>query len=66
MTGYIKKPHTAIIIGLTGCGKIHLVLDLIEKEYNSHFDCIVIIFPTLRDNNVTYYSRDWIKNDDKV
>ena len=25
MTGYIKKPHTSIFIGQTGCGKSHLV-----------------------------------------
>ena len=66
MTGYIKKSHTAIFTGLIGCGKTHLVLVLIEKEYNKHFDYIVIICPTLRDNNVTYNSKDWIKNDDKV
>ena len=36
MIEYIKKPHTAIFIGQTGCGKTHLVLDLIEKEYNKH------------------------------
>ena len=66
MTRYIKKPHTAIFTGRISCGKTHLVLDLIEKEYNKHFDYIVIIHPTLRDNNVTYHSKDWIKNDDKV
>ena len=65
MTGYIKKPHTAMFIGQTGCGKTHLVLELIEKEYNKHFDYMIIIYPTLRDN-ATYLSRNWIKNDDKV
>ena len=64
MTGYIKKPHTAIFIGQTGSGKNHLVLELIEKEDNSHFDYIIIICPTLRWNKT--YSKDWIKNDDKV
>ena len=49
----------------TKCGKTHLVLDLIEKEYNKHFDYIIIICPTLRYNK-TYHSRDWIKNDDRV
>ena len=47
MTGYIKDPHTAIFIGQTDCGKTHLVLELIEKEYNKHFDYTVIICPTL-------------------
>ena len=33
MAGYIKEPHTAIFIGQTGCGKTHLVLELIENQY---------------------------------
>ena len=65
MTGYIKKPHTAIFTGQTGCGKTHIVLELIEKECKKHFDFIVIIYPTLRDN-ATYLSRKWIKTDDNV
>ena len=65
MIDYIKEPHTTIFTGPTGCRKTHLVLDLIEKEYNKHFDYIIIICPTLRWNK-TYHSRDWIKNDDKV
>ena len=65
MTGYIKKPHTAIFIGQTGCGKSHLVLELIEKEYNKHFGIIIIICPTLQEND-TYHAKEWIKNDDNV
>ena len=65
MTGYIKEPHTAIFIGQTGRGKTHLVLELIEKEYNEHFDFIIIICPTVRENS-TYHAKEWIKNDDKV
>ena len=38
MIEYIKKPYTAIFIGQTGSGKTHLVLDLIEEEYNKDFD----------------------------
>ena len=64
MTGYIKKPHTAIFIGQMSCGKTHLVLELIEKEYKKHFDCIVIICPMLQENE-TYHAKEWIKNDDK-
>ena len=64
MIDYIKEPHTTIFTGPTGCRKTHLVLDLIEKEYNKHFDYIIIICPTLRWNK-TYHSRDWIKNADK-
>ena len=65
MTGYINKLHTTLFIGPTGCGKTHLILDLIEKEYSKQFDYIIIICPTRRWNK-TYHSKDWVKNDDKV
>ena len=57
MTDYVKEPHTTIFTGQTGCGKTHLVLDLIEKEYKKHSDYIIIIYPTLRVNK-TYHVRD--------
>ena len=38
---------------------------MIEKEYNKHFDFIIIICPTLQENS-TYHAKEWIKNDDKV
>ena len=66
MTGYIKKPHASIFIGQMVCGKTHLVLELIEKEYNKHFDYIVIICPALLEINKTYHAKEWIQNDDKV
>ena len=57
MTEYIKKtPHTAILTDQTNCGKTHLVLELIEKEYNKYFDFIVIICPTPRENS-TYHGK---------
>ena len=62
MAGYIKEPHTTIFTGPTGCGKTHLVLDLTEKEYEKHFDYIVIICPLLRRNRI-YHAEDWIIND---
>ena len=49
-----------------GCGKTRLVLELIGKEYNKHFDYIVIISLTLRENNKTYHAKESIKNDDNV
>ena len=54
---HIYRPH--------GLWKTHLVLDLIEREYNKHFDYIIIIWLTLLWNKI-YHSKDWIKNDDKV
>ena len=65
MTCYIKKPHTSIFIGQTGCGKTHLVLELIEKEYNKHFDYIFIICPMLQENS-TYHSKEWLKTNGSV
>ena len=65
MTGHIKKPHTSIFIGQMGCGKTRLVLELIEQEYNKHFDYIVIICSKLQEND-TYHAKEWIKNDDSV
>ena len=60
MTGYIKKPHTAIFIAQTGCGKTHLVLELIEKEYNKHFDYIVVMCLTIRENDA-YHAKGGLK-----
>ena len=65
MAGYIKDTHTIIFTGQTRCGKTHLVLGLIEKEYKKHFDYIVVIC-TMVWINETYHVRDWIKNDDRV
>ena len=65
MIDYMKETHTTIFTGPTGCRKTHLVLDLIEKECNKHFDYIIIICATLRWNK-TYDTRDWIIFDDKV
>ena len=47
MTNDIKELHASIFTGPSGCSKSHLVLDLIEKECNKHFDYIIIICPTL-------------------
>ena len=66
MIDHIKELHTSIFIGQTGCGKIHLVLGLIEKEYNKHFYYIVIICQTLRENNKTYHAKEWMKNNNKL
>ena len=57
MIDYIKEPYTTIFTGPTGCGKTHLVLDLIEKEYKKHFDYIIIICSTLRENS-TYHAKE--------
>ena len=63
--GFIKKPHTSILTGQTGRRKTCLVLELIEKEQKKHPDYIIIICPTLREND-TCHVKEWIKNGDKV
>ena len=62
---FIKEPHTAIFSGPTGVGKTHLVLNLIEKYYDKHFDKIVVLCPTIRWNK-TYLSRSWVRKDPDV
>ena len=62
---FTKDPHTAIFTDPTGCRKIHLVLDFIEKEYNQHFDYTVFACSTLHWNK-TYNAKVWIKQDDNI
>ena len=62
---FMKEPHTALFVALTGVGKTHLALSLLENEYRNHFDFIVIICPTLWYNS-TYKSRGWVWNDPDV
>ena len=54
-----------MFIGQTGSGRTHLVLELIENQYNKHFNYIVIICPTLRENSA-YHAKEQIRNDDNV
>ena len=65
MINYVKTPHTAIFSGPTSCGKTQRVLDLIETEYNQHFENVIILCPTLRWNK-TYLERGYIWKDDDV
>ena len=48
---FMKETHTALLVALTGVGKTHLALSLIETEYRNHFNFIVIVGPTLRYNS---------------
>ena len=54
----MKEPHTALFVGLTGCGKTKRVVKLLQHKYFEHFDFIVIICPTLRWNQ-TYREQKW-------
>ena len=61
----MKEPHTALFIAPTGVGKTHLALNLLKKEYKSHFDFIIIICPTLKHSE-TYRSRKWVWTDPEI
>lgn len=50
-----------LISGITGCGKTHMVLDLLEVEYRKQFDYVIIICPTFPSNKT--YHRKFILND---
>jgi len=53
-----------LISGITGCGKTHFVLDLLENEYRSKFDHIIIACPRFYYNKT--YNRPFIYYDSNV
>ena len=61
----MKELHTALFVAPTGVGKTYMVLNLLEKEYKNHSDFIIIICPTL-NNNQTYKIRKWVWTDPEV
>ena len=48
---------------MTACGKTHYLLDMLEKEYENHYDYIFIVCPTLEDNK-TYQQWKYLTNPD--
>ena len=61
-----KFPHSAMFVGVTAaCSKPEFLLRLLETEYKSHFEFIVILCPTILDNK-TYLSRKWILDDKNI
>ena len=61
----MKEPHSALFVALTGVGKTHLALSLLETEYRNHFNFIAIICPILMYNSA-YKNRSWVRNDPDV
>ena len=65
-----KYPHTALICGQTGCGKIEFVLNILplrreQGGYLKYFEYIVILCPTIAENGACQ-NRKWIWNDERV
>ena len=63
---FAKFPHNAILVSATNVGKTEYLLRILETEYKNHFEFIVIMCPTILDNNKTYLSRKWIFDDNNV
>lgn len=61
----VTEPHSAIICGMTNCGKTKYALDLLEGPYRGRFDHVVILCPTFRHNK-TYQERPWVLTDEEV
>lgn len=61
----LREPCTSLFVAMTGVGKTHLCLDLIENEYNNYFEYVVVICPTLYYNK-TYLDRKWFWKDDNI
>ena len=60
-----KFPHSAMFVGVMACRKTEFLLRLLETVYKNHFEFIVILCPTILDNNM-YLSRKWIFDDKNV
>ena len=58
---YPDPPFNMLISGITGCGKTHYVLDLLETEFKNKFDYIIIICPTFTYNKT--YARKFVLSD---
>ena len=58
--------NSAMFVGATNFGKTEYLLGILETEYKNHFEFIVIMYPTILDNNKTYLSRKWIFDDKNV
>ena len=54
-----------MMVGLMACGKTEFLLRVLETEYKNHFEFIIILCPTILDNE-TYPSRKWILDDRNV
>ena len=65
MTDTNLFPHSAMLVGVTDCGKTEFLLRLLETVHKNHFEFIVILCPTIFYNK-TYLSRKWIVDDKNV
>ena len=55
-----KCPCSSMFVSATNVGKTDYLLGILEDEYKNHFEFIVVMCPTILDNNDAYLSRKWI------
>ena len=55
-----KFPHCAMFVSARNVGKTEYFLRIFEIKYKNHFEFIVIMCPTILNNNKTYLSIKWI------
>lgn len=65
MKRYVERPHSAMIVGATACGKTKFILDLLENEYRNFFNFIILICPTIHVNK-TYLERSWLFEHERI
>jgi hypothetical protein len=61
MSVFPDLPFNMLISGISGCGKTHYVLDLLETQFRNKFDYIIIICPTFIYNRT--YNRKFVLSD---
>ena len=57
--------NSAMFVGVTASGKTEFLLRLLETIYKNHFECIIILCPTISDNKM-YLSRKWIFDHENI
>ena len=55
-----------MFVGATNVGKTEYLLRILETENKNYLEFIVIMCPTISDNNKTYLSRKWIFDDKNI
>ena len=61
----METPFNTIICGMTNCGETYYLLNMTEKDYNRHFDYIILICPTYTWNK-TYQEWKYINDPDFI
>ena len=61
-----KFPHCAMFVSAMNAGETEFLLRILKTKYKNHFEFIVIMCPTILDNNKTHFPRKWIFNDKNV